>query len=355
MLLLDNIIYEIQKAGGVSIVWSAVLEACLKCEDFYFKILDSGNNSDNLFYPENIPQERIIQDNISQVFRRYRDVRWNENVELFHSSYFRVHASPKVKNIVTIHDFVYEKFDQGLRQRIHLWQKNRALKKASAIVCVSNSTKNDLLEYHPWIDENIVQVIHNGVGPEFHPLESKTDGTAKPYALYVGGRQIHKNFSYALDLLKTRIAQNLDLELRVVGGGDFTDVERKYIVNHHLLGKVTHVGPVSTNELNELYSGAFVLVYPSFYEGFGIPPIEAMAAGCPVICSNTSSIPEVVGDSGLLIDPDIVEDGENYLSKLSDADFRQQIIARGFNQAAKFSWTKTGAETVNLYRDLMDY
>ena len=113
MLLLDNIVYEIQKSGGVSLVWSAILDACISSNDLSFKLLDSGMGKSNLFYPTSLPDDAIVKDELPLIFRRYRDVNFSTNISLFHSSYFRVHNSLKVKNIVTVHDFVYEKFDKG--------------------------------------------------------------------------------------------------------------------------------------------------------------------------------------------------------------------------------------------------
>ncbi|WP_067515006.1 glycosyltransferase family 4 protein [Endozoicomonas ascidiicola] len=354
MILLDNIVFEIQKAGGISAVWSAVLNE-LNERHAECTVLENPTCKDNIFYQE-ISQAKIVEDIGNLTLRRYQDVKCKENITLFHSSYFRVHASKKIKNIVTVHDFVYEKYDKGIRKYIHLFQKKHALKRADVIICVSENTKADLLTYHPWIDNSIVRVIHNGVDKEFKPLLNTDENpriSEPPYLLYVGGRNIHKNFKAALQLLTCDESVKLSLHLKVVGGGVFSESERLLIKELKLSNRVKHYSNINNHELNHFYNNAYALIYPSFYEGFGIPPLEAMAAGCPVICSNVSSIPEVVGNAGLMFDPHTPEEAEEYLVKLQDSSFRDSVINQGLLRASQFSWEKTGRETVNLYKELL--
>lgn len=358
MLLLDNIVFELQKAGGISLVWRSILESCMKDVELPFAILDSGLGGGNIFYPEFTESVNRVPDHGRLLFRRYSDIKKSIKCRLFHSSYFRVHASKKVKNIVTIHDFVYEKFDTGPRKVIHLWQKKHALSRADLIICVSENTKMDLLDYHPWLSERDIRVVYNGRGKDFFPLRDASENEIvtsfrKPFLLYVGGRHAHKNFIAALALLKTPEAIGMDLQLIVVGGGVFSGDELILINKLGLKEKVYYAGFVPNVNLNILYNNAFAFIYPSFYEGFGIPPLEAMAAGCPVICSNVSSIPEVVGDAGLLFDPHRPESAEEYILFLQDNDNRQQIVQRGLRRASLFSWDRTGGETVKIYKEIM--
>jgi glycosyltransferase involved in cell wall biosynthesis len=175
----------------------------------------------------------------------------------------------------------------------------------------------------------------------------------RPYLLYVGGRNSHKNFNAALMSLNLKTAKEIGLELLVVGGGEFTKCELDNINKLNLLKKVKHMGQVQNSKLNQLYNEAFAFIYPSFYEGFGIPPLEAMASGCPVICSNVSSIPEVVGSAGLYFSPNEPESIESYLFKLQESAYREKTINMGLAHSAQFSWEKTGLETVKLYKEMM--
>ena len=173
------------------------------------------------------------------------------------------------------------------------------------------------------------------------------------FLLYVGGRQKHKNFKGALKLLSGQYASELQLNFKVVGGGEFTDEEVSLMKDLNIKDRVMHMGHVSNIELNKLYNNAYAFIYPSYYEGFGIPPLEAMSASCPVICSNLSSIPEIVGDAGLMFNPDTPLEAEKYLKRLSEKKFRAEMIEKGINRASGFSWVKTGLETVNLYKEML--
>ncbi len=352
MLLLDNIIFELQRVGGVSSVWKSIIGAVSKDAKLNAKYLKSSKGQSCC--GKGIDSSKIIEDlNIPLFIRRYLRVHYRKDIKLFHSSYFRVHASPAVKNVVTVHDFVYEKYDTGIRKIIHLMQKKFALKHADAIICVSYNTKKDLLHYHPQLDSNKVHIVHNGVDNSFYPLtDRKADGEL--YVLYVGGRNIHKNFSAVLDLLSSDTALDMGLKLKVVGGGALSIDELNAIRKLKLLDCVRHFDRVDTSELNRLYNNAFAFIYPSYYEGFGIPPLEAMAAGCPVICSNRSSIPEVVGSAGLLFDPDCIVEAEAHLHRLKSESFRLEIIERGFARAASFTWEKTGQKTISIYKKLLE-
>jgi mannosyltransferase len=353
-VLLDNVAFELQQFGGVSAVWGAILTQSFLLIPNKVKLLSGNGATSNFCYVQPPVDVELIVDRVNLNFRRYRDVQCDEEVKVFHSSYFRVAKSRRVKNVVTVHDFVYEKYDKGLRRFIHLLQKKHALRKASVVICVSENTKDDLLTFHPWLDSKIVHVIHNGVGKEFYPFERQREITELPYLLYVGGRNVHKNFTAALKLLMTNTARKCELQLRVVGGGAFTNEELNVIKDLHLEGKVEHLGSIDIKSLNLEYNNAFALLYPSFYEGFGIPLLEAMAAGCPVICSNRSSIPEVVGNAGLLFDPEDIKEAEKHLLQLLVPNYRQLIIERGLKRSSYFSWEKTGIETVKLYKKLLD-
>ena len=261
-----------------------------------------------------------------------------------------MHKSDSVKNILTIHDFIYELYGKGYGKWIHLLQKEKSLKKADAIICVSKNTKKDLLKFHPWIDKNIVKVIYNGVDKNiFFPINTTNSFL---FLLFVGGRNVHKNFQFTLNLMTNDKMKSI--KLIVVGGGEFNKDEMKFINDNDLKDRIIHKTGVDDRELNLLYNEALALIYPSFYEGFGIPPLEAMSAGCPVICSKTSSLPEVVGEAGLYIDVNNYESALPHIKVLLNQNQRQAIIAKGTKQASKFSWKKTACQTINLYKDLLN-
>jgi mannosyltransferase len=355
MIILDNIAFEIQKIGGVSLVWKSIIEECLN-SDLDFKMMQSDLAKENDFYPQYVKPSKIISEGRGINLRRFFKVPTPSGTKIFHTSYFRVPSDKKLISIVTIHDCVQERFSTGLKRSIYLWEKSRAIKSATKIICVSESTKNDLLEFYPFVNPDNVYVIYNGFSSSsFNVLdkEDKEDKEDKPYLVYIGGRNSHKNFSAALDVLTFPEAINLGLNLKVVGGGAFTSSELTLIESLKISDKIEYLGNVSTEELNKIYNFAFALIYPSYFEGFGIPPLEAMAAGCPVICSNTSSLPEVVGDAGLTFDPNNVEGAAEHIRNLQIPLFRSNIISIGHDNTKRFSWESTGIQTVNLYKSLL--
>ena len=275
---------------------------------------------------------------------------------MFHSSYFRICKNKSTKNIVTVHDFIYEKYGKGLSKRVHLTQKNHALRNADAIICVSENTKEDLISYSPWIDESIVRVINNGVSNDFYVEENSGNhhvDIPTPYILFVGGRHQHKNFDAVISLMKKETVVSLDLSLVTVGGGVLTQQHELLLSSIIARRKYKHISSVSNSVLRKLYNEAYCFIYPSLYEGFGIPPLEAMACGCPVICSDSSSIPEVVGDAGLLFNPHKIEEAEEYISKLKNENYRNLVIQTGLNRSRKLSSENTGKNTVDLYKEFI--
>ena len=152
--------------------------------------------------------------------------------------------------------------------------------------------------------------------------------------LYVGARGNHKNFGLALDLAAGTVASRMRLSLDVLGGGAPTTAERERIAHLGIANRVRFLGPQDLDGVRAAYRRAFALVYPSFSEGFGIPPLEAMACGCPVLCSDRSSLPEVVGDAAVLFDPSRLDAAEDALRKVYEVHTRKRLIESGFARAA---------------------
>ncbi len=348
----DNIIYSLQKAGGISIYWTELIKRIVKKDNVSF--YESQNS--NIFRKEIVivtKEESGINFNI---LRYLPFIKKLPSKSIFHSSYYRVALQKDVVNITTVHDFTYEYFRSGLAKYIHVWQKGFAIKKSDGIICVSENTKKDLIKFYPMIDESKIKVIYNGVGDEFinleNPKEYLTDEFErlkdKKYILYIGDRSSYKNFDIAVEVLK----KLNDYSLVVVGGKDFSTTELENMVD--IKDRVYHFRGIGGDKLNTLYNNAFCLLYPSSYEGFGIPISEAMKAGCPVVSTNISSIPEVAGDSGLLVDEIKVDSFKNEIKKLENNEFRSELINKGLEQSKKFSWDKCFDDTYSFYQEVWD-
>ena len=345
----DNIIYSMQRAGGISAYWSELSSRLINKSisvDFY------GYPNKNIFmkYLDSKVQKET---SLSYKINRYLDFQKKlPHGSIFHSSYYRIANQKDVVNITTVHDFTYEYYRKGLARVVHSWQKNRAISKSDGIICISENTKKDLLKFHPNISEEKIKVIYNGVSDSFYKLDEPLELLDKAfkqlknkkYLLYVGDRSSYKNFDIAVDTVN-RID---DCSLVIVGGSNLSENEKS-----HLGDDFFHFQGVSVEELNILYNNAFCLLYPSSYEGFGIPVTEAMRAGCPVMSTNLSSIPEVAGDAGLLVDKIEVEEFVKAILKLENKNFRDIIISKGFEQAKKFSWDKCFEETLEFYKEVV--
>jgi mannosyltransferase len=265
---------------------------------------------------------------------------------LLHSSYYRWSNEPGVRNVVTVYDFTYERYLKGVGAVVHQVQKRRAIAKADAVLCISENTQRDLFKFIPQCDPSKVYVTHLAAARDFMPVEQVDTGD-RPYVLFVGSRVSYKNFDIAVQA----VARTREVELLVVGAEAFTAQERE-LLNRLLPGRHRYLGKVSTVELNQLYNRAVCLLYPSSYEGFGIPPLEAMQAGCPFIALNRSSIPEVAGPAGILLDAAEPELVAAAIEQCASPMPREELRRRGLKQARKFSWDRTFADTASVYRAL---
>jgi glycosyltransferase involved in cell wall biosynthesis len=227
-------------------------------------------------------------------------------------------------------------------------KKHRAIMAAQGIICISENTKKDLIEIMA-VPENRIKVIYLGSDIDENLSYGQESVPGSPYYLYVGSRARYKNFGGLLDAFKKAASVCAELLLCIVGP-EFSSEEKNMISSLGLVSKVAHYGFVEDRHLAKLYRCSQALVYPSFYEGFGIPLLEAMSCGTAVIASNTSSIPEVVGDAGVLFNPYATDDLADILISLSRSQSeRETLVERGRARAALFSWDKTAEETLAVY------
>ncbi len=340
MILIDGIIFSLQKQGGISVYFKTLIEYLSKTQENAALIFDDSFN-----HRIGIDEESMsIYRQTSRFFERYRKCRIPLQASVFHSSYYRKPDKSALPTVVTVHDFIYERYQSGPRQWVHTTQKNAAIRAAQAVICISESTKDDLLEFVGETPGQTIHVIHNGVSDIFCKL--CLEPVVTPFVLFVGQRSGYKNFRLALNAM----AFLPDMALYCVGGGPIRPDELNGIPES-VVRRVRHLGFVTDEELNVLYNQALCLVYPSSYEGFGIPVVEAMRAGCPVVSVDCKAVLEV-GRDALTVVPELDSRAmaDAILQTISSG--RQSLIHKGLAVAQRYSWDATHSQTLAVYRSL---
>lgn len=279
----------------------------------------------------------------------------SERPDVLHETYYyrRRSLAPRgCPTVVTVFDMTHEKFPNYFLARDRTSEvKRAAVMRADRVICISTNTQRDLIDIFGVPPEKTA-VIHLG----FTLMEQVASATplpeSRPFLLYVGPRGGYKNFDALMNAYAASVVLRNNFSLVAFGGGRFSAAEAEQI---RTLGLQDSIKQISGDDrlLSMLYRQASAFVYPSLYEGFGIPPLEAMGFGCPVICSNTSSIPEVVGGAARLCDPaDIDAMRAAIEAVVGSSDLRDDLVQRGRERIQHFSWDRTAKETLDIYREL---
>ena len=340
MIIIDGMVFSLQGHGGVSVYIHQLLRH-LSREGHAAECLVEEPLQQQL---ENTPPGIEIVRRRARRLERYRSCRVFSAGSIFHTSYYRRCADQRIPSVVTVYDFVYERWFGGPGLWVHREQKRAAIRSAQAVICISQSTKNDLLEFVGETPGQDIHVIHCGVGHAFRP--TVIDPPAVPYILHVGYRTGYKNFKQLL----AAMAWLPDFELHCVGGGAFTANEFDGVPSA-VAKRVRHLGFVTDEQLNVLYCGATCLVYPSLYEGFGIPVLEALSAGCPVVSTNCTAVLEV-GLDALTVVFDRDPQGMANAVRHTVSGERAALVQRGLEVARGCSWDTRHRQTLDVYRSL---
>ena len=290
-------------------------------------------------------------------------------VDLFHSPHYVLPIRCPSRAVVTIHDCIHLRFPQYLPNRLaYTYAKymiGHALRTSVRVLTVSEASRNDILHFFPKANAARISVIPNAIDESLLvvPTEEEMDRVKERYqirgrfVLFVGNIKPHKNLERlvsAFALLKKRPGHE-DLRLIIIGeeSGGYTSV-RRIVETAGIRQDVRFFGFVPDPTLAALYRLADVFAFPSLYEGFGLPPLEAMACGTPVVTSRTSSLPEVVGDAAVLVDPESVEDIASGIARvLEDDALRKVLIERGTERVRHFSWERSVQATRRCYLEAL--
>ncbi|HCX28115.1 MAG TPA: glycosyltransferase family 1 protein [Candidatus Portnoybacteria bacterium] len=307
---------------------------------------------------------RFVFDPLAKMFTWPHIDRLLGGADVFFSPHFLLSpVSPKCRQAITFHDLSFEYFPEFLPWRKRFWHaslspKTRA-RQAQKIIAVSQSTKDDLVKLYGLPDKKI-RVIYSGVGEEFKQLPLENCSFVKQkydlpdnFILYFGTIEPRKNIVgliEAYDLFRQKLGQDSAPQLVIAGQTGWFYKETLLAARRSAFSQdIIFTGFIEPSDKVYLFNLASLFVYPSFFEGFGFPPLEAMACGVPVICSNTSSFPEVVGEAALMIDPYNFEELAWAIKEVwQDNNLRTDLIARGLARAKNFSWQKCAKETLGF-------
>ncbi len=308
------------------------------------------------------PAAKIV--NYQQPIYRYKEIFFapfaKYGVDLLHVPHFNAPLKKRMPLVITIHDLIYLKisgsapaYKRFAAKRIIL----KAIKNADKIITVSQNTKNDLIDLYPKAGDKI-SVIYEAADPIFKKITDQQAleatkilfGLPEKYILFVGSLKKHKNIEGLIHAYSQLKKKGLEHHLVVVGR---FHRQEKQILEKIKACRALYLGEVSDNELVKIYNLADLLVLPSFYEGFGFPVLEAMACQIPVIASNVSSLPEIIGEPKFLFDPKNNQELAQKINLvLTDSSIRNECIKNGQKISAEFNWENAAKETLNLYREL---
>ncbi|KGO97397.1 glycosyl transferase family 1 [Flavobacterium enshiense DK69] len=252
--------------------------------------------------------------------------------------------------VLTVYDMIHELFPSNFPDDTTT-VKNKLLlmEKATKIIAVSNNTKKDILRLYPHLDASKIEVIYHGNSIEIYPDEP-IDLPSK-YLLYVGSREHYKNFTFLTEAIEETLKSQDDLVLLCAGGGVFKEKEKEFLKRKGLTDKVFQL-PFKEKHLGKIYQNAIAFIFPSVYEGFGIPVLEAMACGCPIILTDNSSFPEVAGEAGIFFKLNDKADLRNKIEMvLADPDLRKIHTEKGLERIKKFSWDEASASCIRVYNE----
>ncbi len=362
----DYKLFILQRYGGISRYFYNLVNQLSISSEIYPKIFSPLHNNyyinklnrfncSGSYFPSLFPKFTRGSELINKVLTFYSIKNFQPNI--IHETYYSKTMSilSNTPRVLTVYDFINEIYPRDfVNNDSNIGAKKSSIDRADHIICISQNTQKDLLERYNIAKEK-TSVIYLGVDPIFVPKFKKENlKFKKPFILYVGPRSNYKNFNkliLAFSLSKILIKQ---FDLICFGGGDFSNSE---------LNMFKDLG-ISSNQLRNingddiilanLYKSAALFVYPSLYEGFGIPPLEAMASGCPVICSNSSSIPEVVGNAAKMFNPQSEEDIKHTMENvlLSETKLKEMKI-RGLRHYKKFTWENCTKKTSKVYKCLL--
>lgn len=361
----DSQIFRMQQNGGISKYFVKLIENLMLEQNVKTTVV-AGIHKNEFLINSDIKYSGMLYDGLKRKFINNRFYNFTKifnlfieknklsdsSIDIIHQTYngYELYKNKKAKCIITIHDLIYEKFPNDfIYTNNYLIRKKKSIENADHIICVSKNTQNDLIKYYN-VDIAKTSLVYHGVD-EFTKQNNKL--MTIPYILFVGKRNGYKNFTNTLKAFAQTKLKN-EVKLICFGSSPFNNEEQEMIHQLELKAAIIYLTG-NDLELVNLYQNATFLIYPSIYEGFGLPVLEAMANNCPVICSNKSSLPEVANNCALLIDTESEDSIKLAMEKLYfDKELQLSLKELGKANVKKFTWQNTALKTLKVYEKILN-
>lgn len=374
-VLYDYQIMYLQRYGGISRYHYELLSelnsaykedsfsACVDiCNNYYFRKFGKHHNK----YIDKVRRKFIDDNGLNEreTIKCIKNaIKSGRPYDIIHPTYYYADYLLKqkrefgnVKFVITVHDMIYELFN--LPDDSLVKQKRNILEQSDGIIAISQKTKEDLLEIYPQLKSKPIKVIYHGKNNDDLILnqDNRYDFVNRDYFLFVGNRSGYKNFSVVLKAFsKVNEIEQGKYELICAGGGEFNSDELEEIARLNIVDKVFQYS-LDDNALKQAYKNAKAFIFPSKYEGFGLPILEAYSQDCPVILSEASCFPEIAGDASVYFNPENVDQLAEKILFITqmEKEQRDKLLIRQRERLSLFSWKKTAIETYDFYKEIVD-
>lgn len=359
-ILFDHQAFSNQKYGGISRYFANLHYGLSASTDVESKLgLVFTHNA--YINKKSLPAGGLLEPIIKKQSRRNKYNKWycrhllrQGDFDVFHPTYYNPYFLDSVKKpfVITVHDMIHELYPHyfATQDALTAGYKKQVINKADHIIAISECTKRDLQKFYSIPDDKIT-VIYHGYKMSNDFVSSPRVEVRDKYLLFVGDRAVYKNFGLFVDATAPLLLK-YDLQLICSGGGDFTTTEQEVFSKVNITDRIQQIS-ASDADLAALYANAEAFVYPSLYEGFGLPVLEAFSNNCPVIMSNTSSLPEVGGDAAQYFDPMSQSSIASAIEAvISNKNLQSELRTKGKQRLNLFNFDNTLKQTINVYKQV---
>jgi len=360
----DHQIFSLQNYGGISRYFARIAEQMVGAGNDVGIFSPLHRNAYLKELPEGIVRGRWMEKyppHTARLILAYNRLKGRSEMsrwqpQIVHETYYSRRPSfisEKCPIVLTVYDMIHELYPESFSSQDKTTAlKQQAVERADHVICISESTRQDLMRLFA-VPESKLSVVHLGVEQFKKVSDKKYCDLPRPYLLYVGARYAYKNFAGLLRAVARSKRLKSDFDIVAFGGGEFSQDEQALMQSLGFsTGQVRQIGGDDAL-LGQLYEGAKAFVYPSIYEGFGLPPLEAMAHSCPVVSSSTSSMPEIIGNAGAFFDPGNDDEMAVAIERVVYSESEvARLVGLGLERLNHFSWLRCGQETLSIYNSL---